>query len=121
MYLVLTTINRWIQKIIFSHSIVEVVLEPVFLPPNFYCLVYTSLPSPVNYSSDMQAGMYENFEPHWMLDMISHAVTPWNPSTMIITWALRASWKFGVFCANTHCFIFLHVLWTQMVEGFSHF
>lgn len=125
MHLVLTAINRWIQRIMFSHSTAEVVLEPVFLPPNFYCLVYMALPPPanygINYSSDMQAGMYEIFEPRWMLDITSRTTAPWNPSTVIIVWALRAAGEFGIFSVNTHIFIFPCVFQARMVEGFSHF
>lgn len=60
MFLVLTTINRHIQRIMFSLNAAEAALEPVFLSPTSYCLVYKALPPPVNFrinhSSHMHAG-----------------------------------------------------------------
>lgn len=94
----------------------------VFLPPNFYCVIYMPFYPLVNYrikhSSDIQAGMHEIFEPRWMLGVTSCTGTPQNPSTVIITWALTAAWEFGIFSVNTHVFIFPCVLQTCMWKAF---
>lgn len=74
------------NNIFLQHCRISVVT--VFLPPNFYCLIYVAFCPPVNYrinhNSDMQAEMYEIFEPRWMLDVTSCTATPQNPSTVII-------------------------------------